>query len=129
MPVNLDALEVIPQQGRMFRTGTNRRIQILVPDARRRSSCISVGETALLSMEEQVPKNSAVHGARIFDSSYLSMGGRLVWMESVDTRRRAGGCLLHDFSQRRVEQIERYDPRSRVDCLATMARSTPFYSC
>jgi len=44
--------EVIPRQGLMFRTGTNKRIQILVPDARRRSSRISIGETALLSMEE-----------------------------------------------------------------------------
>jgi len=93
------SLEAIPQQGRMFRATTDSGMPALVSDARWRSSGFSSCATALLGMEEQGSKDSAVHGARNAACADFRMGRRSLRVAIIHSGRRTGRHLLHDLSQ------------------------------
>lgn len=117
-------------QGRFLPSPSDSRVRILEPYARRRSRCLCVGAQALLRMEKQTSKDSAVRRTGTTPGAYLSMVGRAFRLASFLARGWASRDLLHHL-QKRIEMSLQFDDfGSRVLGLEEMARPvSSLYSC
>ncbi len=105
----------------MFRAAVDRRVPVLVANSRRRSGRVQNRQSPLFCVEEQGSKDRSIHGSGPSARAHIAMGGRIICMARVNTRRRTGRRLLYDLSQRRPGTVERHDTRSRAVSLAQVA--------